>query len=81
MDADSFRITTAIAAIFSAVQEGENIATPDTCERLLGIMYRMQQNQPKAVQDVFDGLDETLQKGLQTSMRDYSLRHSNVVTP
>lgn len=81
LDSDTFRITSAIASILSAVQEGADIATADTCERLLRITYRMQQNQPQAVQAAFDGLDESLQKGLQAAMRDYSITRLNVVTP
>lgn len=80
-DSDVFRITTIIAAILAAVQDGENIATADTCERLAAVAYQMHQNEPLAVQRAVAGLDPAVQNVLYAVMGDFSQRHSNVVTP
>jgi importin-5 len=77
------RIAEIIATILSlVVVDGEDVATPDTCERLKVILYQMQQTLPAAtLQESFGALDADSQTLVSGVFRDAALSRSQVVTP
>lgn len=79
---DAYQITRIIGAILSDVhQEGLDVATPDTCERLTKILYELQQQNPQEVLQAYDGLSGEAQEALSAAIQDYSHSRSNIVTP
>ncbi|KAG7348416.1 hypothetical protein IV203_017121 [Nitzschia inconspicua] len=79
---DASRITRLIGAILSDVQqEGLDVATPDTCERLTKILYDIHQQNPQAVLQGYASLNGEAQEALSMAIQDFSLSRSNLVTP
>jgi hypothetical protein len=65
----AFRITQINGAILSdAQQEGCDVATPETCERLMKFLYEMQQQNPQGVLQAYSNLNGEVQKVLSAVM-------------
>jgi hypothetical protein len=79
---EATRITRMIGEILSDVQDGEEVATPDTVERLTSILYQMQQNLPQAtMQQAFASLGADAQNTVSAVMQEVGRSRSSVVTP
>jgi hypothetical protein len=79
---EAARITRIISEILSDVEEGEAVATPDTCERLTNILYQMQQQLPAhTMQQAFAALGPESQNAVSAALQEVSRSRSHVVTP
>lgn len=75
-------MTRIIAEILADVQEGEEIASPETCERLAGILFQMQQQLPQdTMQLAYGSLAAETQNAVGDVLRNYALSRSHIVTP
>jgi hypothetical protein len=64
------------------VEDGEEIASPDTCERLAAILYQMQQQLPQeTMQEAFASLAPEAQNIVSGVMREFSRSRAHAVTP
>jgi hypothetical protein len=79
--AEAPRITSIAGSILSDVQEGMEIADSDTCERLMKILYDLQNNNPQGMQQAFAGLDPTIQNAISNAVQDFAQSRSSVITP
>ncbi len=77
--AEAARITSIAGSILSDVQEGIEIADADTCERLMKILYDLQNSQ--GMQQAFADLDPTIQNAISNAVQDFAQSRSKVVTP
>lgn len=72
------RITQIIGHILSDVGEGEEVASPETCEKLVSILKVMGDNLPEAtMQQAFSALEPEAQQAINVAV----YRTSAVVTP
>lgn len=64
------------------VQDGEDVATPDTVERMSTILFQMQQGlAPSTVQQAFGGLSPEAQQLVGSILQQVGISRSHVVTP
>ena len=77
--AEAQRLTTIAGSIISEVQEGYELADSDTCERLMKILYDLQNTQ--GMQQAFAGLDPSIQNAISNAVQDFAQSRSTVVTP
>lgn len=80
---ESVRVAKIIGDIFVQVhKEGEEVATPDTVERLSSILYQMQQSlSPSTLQLAFGGMDTDAQQIAASILREVGLSRTRIVTP
>jgi len=81
LQAETLRITSIAGSILSNVQEGIDIADGDTCERLIKILYKIQNNDPHCMQRAFMNLDPTIQNAISNAIQGFAQSRSSVVTP
>ncbi len=78
---EAARITTIAGSILSDVQEGIDLADADTCERLMKVLYDLQNSNPQAMQQAYGGLDASIQNAISNAVEDFAQSRSRVVTP
>ena len=79
---ESVRVAKIIGDILVQVHEGEDIASPDTMERLSSILYQMQQSlAPSTLQQAFGTMDHTAQQIAASILYDMSVSRARIVTP
>ena len=79
---DSTRVAKIIGDIFVQVHEGEDIASPDTMERLSSILYQMQQSlAPTTFQQAFGAMDADAQRIAASILYDVGVSRARIVTP
>jgi hypothetical protein len=71
-----------IGDILVQVHEGEDIASPDTVERLSSILYHMQQSlAPTTLQQAFGAMDADAQQIAASILQEMGVSRTRVVTP
>eukprot|EP00536_Pseudo-nitzschia_multiseries_P016082 jgi/Psemu1/292348/fgenesh1_pg.1016_\ len=75
------RIISIAGSILSDVKEGIDVASADTCERLVKILYDMQSENSQAMQQVFVALDPDIQNVISYAVQGFAQSQSSVVTP
>mmetsp|Transcript_24488 Transcript_24488/g.58091 ORF Transcript_24488/g.58091 Transcript_24488/m.58091 type:complete len:1322 (+) Transcript_24488:125-4090(+) len=81
---EAFRLTQIISAILFDVEEGEDVATQDTCSQLASILFQLQQGNPQMVQKAYVGLDADVQRVVGAVLQGHvvhSRSTANIVTP
>lgn len=81
LQVEAQRITYIAGTILSAVQEEFDIADDHTCERLMKILYDMQNSNPHGLQQAFVALDPTIQNAISNAIQGFAQSRSSVVTP
>eukprot|EP00980_Cylindrotheca_fusiformis_P001646 scaffold374_cov124-Cylindrotheca_fusiformis.AAC.5 len=80
LSANAIRITHIIGQILAGVEEGKEIATTETCERLTSILQTMGANLPQeTMHQAFSTLGEDVQHAVSVAMQEFA--RSRVVTP
>jgi hypothetical protein len=79
---ESVRVAKIIGDILVQVHEGEDIASPDTVERLSSILYHMQQSlAPTTLQQAFGAMDADAQQIAASILQEMGVSRTRVVTP
>ena len=82
LSANAGCIANIVGTILTDVEEGDEVATPDTCERLKSILFQMQQNLPAStMQQSFGALNGNVQQVVVDTLQELALSRSNVITP
>ena len=81
LQSETLRITSIAGSILSDVQEEIDIADGDTCERLIKILYDIQNINPQGMQTAYMGLDSTIQNAVSNAIQGFVQSRSSVVTP
>ncbi len=82
MVSESAQLTRIIGQTLAQVEEGEEIATPETCERFASILMQMQKEvATDRMQAAFNMLSPEAQHITNAAMEDFRVNRSNVVTP
>jgi hypothetical protein len=81
LNTEASKITRIIGSILSDVNDGLDVASADTCERLMKILYEIQQQNPQGMQQAYAGLDYDVQNVLHAAIEDYAQSRTRVVTP
>jgi hypothetical protein len=79
---ESAQLTRIIGETLAQVEEGEETATPETCERFASILMQMQQEvATDKMQAAFNMLSPEAQNLTNAAMEDFRVNGCNVVTP
>jgi hypothetical protein len=79
---ESAQLTRIIGQTLAQVEEGEEIATPETCERFASILMQMQKEvATDRMQAAFNMLSPEAQNITNAAMEDFRANRCNVVTP
>jgi hypothetical protein len=79
---EAFRLTEIIAAILSDVEEGEDVASQDTCSQLMSTLHQLQHGNPQMVQKAYAGLDARMQSVVGSILQGGAVNsYANIVTP
>eukprot|EP00934_Nitzschia_sp_Nitz4_P004493 Nitzschia sp. Nitz4//scaffold60_size111251//18533//21999//NITZ4_004140-RA/size111251-augustus-gene-0.119-mRNA-1//-1//CDS//3329555543//4483//frame0 len=82
MDQHATRVTQIIGQVLTDSQEGDDLATADTLERMSTILYRMQQGlSPSTMQSVLASLDPEIQHVVGSVLMEVGRSRANLVTP
>lgn len=82
LTANAIKVTQIVGQILSDVEDGEEIATPETCERLTCILQTMGTDLPQeTMQQAFSMLGEDAQHAVSMAMQELARSRSRVVTP
>lgn len=82
LDQEAVRVARIIGDVLVEVQEGEDVATPDTVERMSSILFQMQQGlAPSTIQQAFGALGPDAQQVVGSVLQDLGLSRAHVVTP
>ncbi len=82
MKDEAQRLTRIIGEVLLKVQDGEEIATPDTVERLSIILFQMHQGLPPCtMRQALEGLTPEAQDVVGSLLQELSIRQAHVVTP
>lgn len=82
LEAEATQITRIIGEILLLVEDGEEIASPETCLRFARILLHMQQDVPGVVmQQAFASLVPEAQSVVNSVMEGYRVSQCKVVTP
>jgi hypothetical protein len=80
--ANAVKITQIVGQILSDVEEGEDIATSETCKKLTSILQSMGNELPQeTMQQAFNTLGEDAQHAVSMAMQELAGSRSRVVTP
>lgn len=82
LGAEAVRVTQIIGQILSDVEEGEEVATPETCERLTAALQAMGNELPQDImQQAYNSLGAEAQNAVTMAMQELARSRSNLVTP
>ena len=79
---EAVRVTQIIGNILCDVEDGEEIATPETCERLTAALQAMGNELPPAMmQHAYNSLGADAQNAIAMAMQELARTRTNLVTP
>jgi len=82
LDQEAGRVTRIIGDVLVEVQEGEDVATSDTVERMSSILFQMQQGlTPATLRQAFGGLGPEAQQIVGSVLQEMGTSRAPVVTP
>lgn len=82
LDQEAVRLIRIIGDILVEVQEGEDVATPDTVERMSSILFQMQEGlAPSTLQQALGALGPEAQQIVGSVVQQVGISRSHVVTP
>jgi hypothetical protein len=82
LDQEAIRLTRIIGEVLVESEDGEDIATPDTLERMSSILFQMQQGlAPSTMQQAFGALGPEAQQLVASIIQQVGTSRTHVVTP
>jgi hypothetical protein len=82
LSSEATRITQIIGQILSDVEEGEDIASSETCEKLTSILQTMgNELPPETMSQAFGALGAESQNAIAMAVQELSRSRSRIVTP
>jgi importin-5 len=79
---ESVRVAKIIGTVLVQVHEGEDVASPDTIERLSSILFQMQQSlPPSTLQQAFVSMEPEAQQIASSILQEMGVSRSHIVTP
>ena len=80
ISANPSQLVGAIGNILALVQDGEEVATHETCVRLTHILLQLQQQMPQEVRHAFQSLSGDAQQAVNGAIGQHAHLVSNVVS-